>query len=97
MKAHYHVHTGMRGYIPNQTFYVTTRKDAESTAREEARAWEESFLGIGINEPDERAHGRTRMAGSARSGWYEGPGELSYHYIKISPCTENCDPEEENW
>lgn len=90
MRAHYHVHVGMRGYLPNQSFYAETRKDAEEIAKEEKRAWEEAFLSPDNGEPPKFPFA---MVGSLKAGWFEGPGNLSYHYVQIVQCTDACDPD----
>jgi hypothetical protein len=81
---HYHVHQGMRGYLPNSTFYAETRKMAEDIAKEEVSACRDAGY---------------KMRGSAKRGWYEGGWTVNepFYYVEIVQCSDLCDPNEENY
>lgn len=57
---HYHAHTGMPGYLPNQTAAFGTLEEARAWAAEEARRWR-----------DELPDGVRLVGNRVRGYWYE--------------------------
>ncbi len=82
MSKHYHIHVSIRGYVPNASYYADTLGDAKTLALDEREAWEKAW--------------NTDMVVSADTMWIQGTGDLSYHCIEIVPCSDDCDPDDDN-
>jgi hypothetical protein len=97
MMKHYHVLQGMNGgYMPDESIYCKTLKDAKNVAVELAKEWRDDFT-----EYEEGVWGPCyKVTGSLKRGWYdiEVRPYSSTHlgwYIEIVECEEDC--EEENY
>jgi hypothetical protein len=75
-RKHYHVISGLCGYVPNTNETYETRKSAEAGAR----WWAETFRESNWDAAPEY---KKRITGSARAGWYD-VGDCEY--IEVSAC-----------
>lgn len=93
-KPHYHVISGMPGYMPNANDYAATKADARSLLA----CWRDSLHETeGENEYRDDEHKR-RRTGSLKAGWYrwnsKSPYDLGY-YVEIVSCRDDCNPDAE--
>ena len=91
---HYHVISGMPGYLPNANDIARTKRDARALL-----AWwcDELDETEGDNEYRDAEHQR-RRTGSLKAGWFRwdspSPYDLGY-YVEIVACRDDCNPDAE--
>ena len=97
-RPHYHVISGMPGYMPNANDYCATKADAIASLK-----WWRDMLDDDNGQHNEAADAdhKRRRSGSLKAGEFRwdsaSPYDLGY-YVEITRCDDpDCGPDDEGW
>lgn len=83
-KVHYHVLSGMHGYMPDSNYVYTNKATAIADMVQQKRdvidEWYSIPSGCGLERPC--------FTGSAREGYYEIDNMPGLHYMEILECED---------